>query len=299
MPEGSAAASAATSYAYKVIGGCEIGADVYRPRSPSGAGVMWLHGGALMMGNRGWINHELVRMLNNAGVTVASVDYRLAPETLLPEIAGDIEYAWAWLAGQGTRLFGLDPARLAVMGQSAGGYLTLLSGHTLVPWPRVLVSFYGYGDIVGDWYTKPSPFYAQMAPVSHEEAWALVGDPPICQSGEERFPLYLHCRQLGIWPRVVSGRDPAQEPGFFRRYSPLHNVGHGYPPTLLLHGDEDTDVPHEQSLLMAEALSRAGVEHRLITIGGGGHGFDDEVQRPAVRVALHSAVAFLSEHLGV
>jgi dipeptidyl aminopeptidase/acylaminoacyl peptidase len=51
-------------------------------------------------------------------------------------------------------------------------------------------------------------------------------------------------------------------------------VDAGFPTTLLLHGDADTDVPYEQSVLMAKELKRHGVEHELITIKGGPHGFD-------------------------
>jgi dipeptidyl aminopeptidase/acylaminoacyl peptidase len=53
---------------------------------------------------------------------------------------------------------------------------------------------------------------------------------------------------------------------------PLCNVSTDYPPTLLVHGDRDTDVPYEQSVLMDEELTRHGVEHELLTVAGGGHG---------------------------
>jgi dipeptidyl aminopeptidase/acylaminoacyl peptidase len=49
---------------------------------------------------------------------------------------------------------------------------------------------------------------------------------------------------------------------------------------MLLHGDKDTDVPYQLSVMMAEQLKRHGVEHELITIPGGGHGFDRAMQTP-------------------
>jgi len=85
------------------------------------------------------------------------------------------------------------------------------------------------------------------------------------------------------WPRedtiemirnTFAGHDPHVEPEAFVPFCPVHHVTKDYPPALLLHGDQDTDVPYQQSVMMAEALARAGVEHELITIPGGGHGFD-------------------------
>jgi dipeptidyl aminopeptidase/acylaminoacyl peptidase len=66
---------------------------------------------------------------------------------------------------------------------------------------------------------------------------------------------------------------------------------------LLLHGDADTDVPYEQSQLMAHALALAGVEHRLITIAGGPHGFDGAVDSQPVRDSWQAVLAFLASHL--
>jgi dipeptidyl aminopeptidase/acylaminoacyl peptidase len=66
---------------------------------------------------------------------------------------------------------------------------------------------------------------------------------------------------------------------------------------LLLHGDKDTDVPYEQSVVMAEQLSRAGVEHELITIRDGSHGFDRKLDDPPVAQAFDRVLAFLQRHL--
>ena len=53
---------------------------------------------------------------------------------------------------------------------------------------------------------------------------------------------------------------------------PVRNVTPSYPPTLLIHGTADTDVPYEQSVMMAEQLREHGVEHRLIAVPGAEHG---------------------------
>lgn len=289
------------TYLYKTAGACEIYADVYPANRNSPHPVLvWIHGGALISGNREGIAAEHLERYIGAGYTVVSIDYRLAPETKLPEILADLQDAFRWLRQERER-FAIDPERTAVVGHSAGGYLTLMAGCCIAPRPKALVSFYGYGDIVGDWYSRPDPFYCQQPAVPREEAYAAVGGPPISGvswgEGAGRGRFYLYCRQQGLWPQEVGGHDPAAEPDAFTPFCPVRQVTPDYPPTLLLHGDEDTDVPYTQSVLMAEALSRAGVEHELITLPGKGHGFDRQRDDPAVRAAQDRVLAFLHRHL--
>ena len=68
------------------------------------------------------------------------------------------------------------------------------------------------------------------------------------------------------------GLDPEKEPKAFERYCPVRNVGAKYPPTLLVHGTKDTDVPYALSEMMAKELDSKGIEHELITVKDAGHG---------------------------
>jgi acetyl esterase/lipase len=94
-----------------------------------------------------------------------SFDYRLAPEVKLPAIIKDVRDAFRWLRERGPGLFHADPDRLVVTGGSAGGYLTLMTGFCVQPRPRALVAYWGYGDVDGDWYTKPSEHYRKQVPL--------------------------------------------------------------------------------------------------------------------------------------
>jgi acetyl esterase/lipase len=289
------------TYVYKSVPGCEIHADVYRA---TGAGptpaLIWIHGGCLMYGSREGIRPAHLEAYLAAGWSVVSIDYRLAPETLLPAIVEDLQDAFRWVREVGPALYNVDPQRLAAVGHSAGGYLSLMAGCCVHPRPRAIVSFYGYGDIVGDWYSKPDPFYCQQPAISRAEAYAAIGQTPISvpRGPRAESPIYLYCRQNGLWPNVVGGHDPAQESEFFAPYCPLQNVSPDYPPTLLLHGNQDTDVPYQQSVLMAAELSRHGVEQELITIHDGPHGFDWDQDDPQAQEAFAIVLAFLKKHLG-
>ena len=287
------------THVYKTVGQCEIRADVYPAPDVSRPSpvVVWIHGGALIMGSRRSAPDRHLERYLDAGLTVVSVDYRLAPETKVEGIVEDVRDAFRWVRETGPALFGIDPERVATVGHSAGGYLSLMSGRNVDPRPRCIASFYGYGDIVGDWYSKPSRFYLQEPPVTQEEARAAVGEKAVSEGTGGRRPFYLFCRQRGLWPRLVGGHDPASEPDALLPFCPARNVSADFPPTLLLHGDEDTDVPYEQSVMMSEALERAGVASELITIPGGGHGFDSDADEPVVAKALDRVVSFLAEHL--
>jgi alpha/beta hydrolase fold len=104
----------------------------------------------------------LVSTLLAADFSVVSIDYRLAPETKLQGILEDVRDAFHWIRANAERL-GVSPDRSVVCGGSAGGYLTLMTGFVLRPRPKALVSYWGYGDIVGAWYSRPDPFYSRQA----------------------------------------------------------------------------------------------------------------------------------------
>ncbi|MEE8047145.1 MAG: alpha/beta hydrolase [Dehalococcoidia bacterium] len=264
--------------------------------------ILWIHGGALIMGSRTRIAPTQLDRYLNAGFAIVTIDYRLAPETKLRAIAEDVEDAITWIRSTGAEQFNLDPDRLGVVGHSAGGYLTLLTGHRASPAPKALVAFYGYGNIAGDWYSKPDPFYNLLDPFTEEQAHAAVGTTEITDGAADpqRRDYYLWCRQNGLWPEKVGGHDPIAESDWFTPYSPADNVDSNYPPTLLIHGNADTDVPYEQSVHMAARLAEANIEHNFITIENGPHGFDNNPETantPAVIAAIDSAVEFLAKHV--
>lgn len=266
---------------YKAVPGCEIRADVYPVVSRAPCPVLVLiHGGALIGGNRKGIRPVLRDICARDGIAQVSIDYRLAPETKLPAIVEDVKDAFRWVRGEGARRYNFDPARVGVLGWSAGGYLSLLAGCRVEPRPRVVVAFYGYGDIAASWYAEPDPFYCQQPAVSREEALASVGSDPVSDPppGKDRFRFYLYCRQQGLWPKEVAGFDPHTQQTEFDTYCPVRNVSAVYPPALLFHGTADTDVPYQQSVDMAGAFAESGVPHELVTIDGGGHGFDGGVK---------------------
>jgi len=283
------------THTYKTVGKLALQADVYGADMKSGdpkPAVVWIHGGALIMGSRAKIAPDQRDRYVDAGFVVIAIDYRLAPETKLSAIADDVEDAFKWLRNSGEELLGINPSRVGVIGHSAGGYLTLLAGHRVHPAPQALVSFYGYGDLVGNWYSNPDPFYNTFDQVTDDDAHRAVGERELVDGAADprRGDFYLWCRQKGLWPLKVGGHDPASESDWFTPYSPAQNiVARQYPPTLLLHGDADTDVPYGQLVHMERQLADAGIDHDFITIPGGPHGFD---HAPDIQVSIEVSEAF-------
>ena len=287
------------TYTYKTIGDLSIFADVYRtPDDIIRPAILYIHGGALIMGSRSWLNSVQLEKYLNTGYTVISIDYRLAPQAKADQILTDLDEAYRWVRVDGPKLFRIDPNRIAVVGHSAGGYLALMAGFRLNPRPVAVVSFYGYGDIAGDWYSRPDPFYNRQPAVTKEAAYQAVGTRVIAEDeAAKRAPFYLYTRQRGLWPREVVGHDPDAERKLFDPLCPLRNVTKGYPPTLLLHGDKDTDVPFEQSALMAKELEHQGVQHEFIAMPGRGHSFDMEMSDPMIAATFDRVLAFLKKQL--
>lgn len=289
---------------YKTVGALAIKADIYpgmgdRPRPV----ILYIHGGALLMETRrGMPPRWEVERFTAAGFTVITIDYRLAPATKLPQIVEDVADAHAWLRANAASL-NIDPERIAVMGMSAGAYLALVAGYRLQPRPKAVISFYGYGDITGEWYTQPSPFYAAKPSITDTAAFAAldseVVSEPAGASYAARNDLYVYTRQKGLWPRLVSGHDALCERDWFAPYEPIRHITPAYPPTVILHGQSDTDVPFEQAKALGQALQDNKVAHELVTDPSWGHAFDyrGTDKDPKLAAAMDRVLTFLRVHV--
>ncbi|MBE0451475.1 MAG: alpha/beta hydrolase, partial [Clostridia bacterium] len=143
---------------YKKTEDCSIRMDIYY-QVPSAPVIVFIHGGALIFGSRRDIQEAQVEYFKIAGFNVISIDYRLAPETKLDEIVEDVRDAVKWIQSRTAEWYDMDTERLIFLGSSAGGYLSLLLGTMPDIKPLAIISMYGYGDILGEWYSEPSAFY--------------------------------------------------------------------------------------------------------------------------------------------
>lgn len=305
------AVPAKLTYTYKTVGALPLQADVYQPRTRGlRPVVVWIHPGGLMMGSRAMLPADELDRFLRAGFVVVAIDYRLAPETKLPEIVRDVEDAHRWIRARGAALFRGDPDRVADVGASGGAYLALLAGARVEPRLRAVVSFYGYGDITGPWYSRPDRFFTSLPRVSRSEAMEAIGSREISGAPPDggRWDFYVYCRQNGLWPREVTGLAPGLAPEQYAPYSVEQLISPTYPATLLLHGDKDVDVPIAMSERLAAIFERQGVPHEFTRLEGFNHAFDVfdtypprgapvGLSRPRASEAFDQAISFLTARL--
>ena len=134
-----------------------------RPSGDTGAAVLYLHGGGMIVGSVPIFDGPVSRYVARTGVPMLSVQYRLAPEHPHPVPVEDAYAGLTWLAGDANEL-GIDPGRIAVMGDSAGGGLA--AGAAILsrdrhgpPITRQLLIY----PMLDDRTTTPDPYIAPFA----------------------------------------------------------------------------------------------------------------------------------------
>jgi acetyl esterase/lipase len=291
------------TYPFKTVGDLKIEADVYRASDTKVRPVLiWIHGGALIMGSRTGVPKDLLDLCKSDGYCLVSIDYRLAPEVKVPAIIDDIKEAFRWLREEGPKQLHIDPKKIVVSGGSAGGYLTMMTGICVAPKPTALVAYWGYGDVDGAWYTQPSEYYRKAVPlIAKEEAIKGLDGKVLTgavtkEQGQARGRYYHYLRQNGLWTKEVTGFDPATEARKLDPYCPVRNITAEYPPILMIHGTTDTDVPHELSANMAKELARHKVPHEFISVPGAGHGLSGGDPK-LVAEARAKAIEFIRKQL--
>ena len=287
------------TFAYKTVDGKSLEVDVIGDKAGElRPCVMWIHGGGLIFGSRTISPRPfLTRALVDRGFVVVSIDHRLAPETKLPLIVEDVADAWRWIHESGPDLFGADPFRVCAAGASAGAYLSLMAGYLFLPRPRALASLWGFGDITAPWEAEPSPHYCKAPLVPRPDAIASLSLTPIPTSdGADRSLFYLYCRQQAHWLPEVTGHSLPDDAAWFSKYCPSRNIDSAFPPTVLVHGRDDTDVPATESDSLADRLRDQRVLHEFHSLPGVGHGFSGaspdlvESTETAVASFLHARV---------
>ena len=250
-------------------GGRDLKCDVFAPPdAPRNApAVLLVHGGAWRQGDRAQLRGYGILLGREGFVCVAS-DYRLTGESRWPAQIHDVKAAIRWMRANSDRL-GIDPAKIAVRGNSAGAHLALLAAGT----PNV-AEFEGDGG---------------NDDVSSAVAAAI---------GIYRPTLFFHGgkRPRGGLPATALMGD-AGTSDRARAASPITYVNERFPPTLLIHGTADETVPPSASLRMYKALVAAAVPVELHMYADQPHGFD--AARDFGRQCAAEMRLFLSRYVGV
>lgn len=277
------------SYAI-TVGFRRLAMDIWLPRAAAGPVplVVWIHGGAFQLGDRRelpptFAPDSVFRLLNEAGIACATVDYRHALEAPFPAQLHDLKAAVRYLR-EHAGVLGIDAGRIGAWGESAGGHLAAFLGLTG-----------GREDLDGGLGAQGHSS-AVNAVVDFYGVSSLPDMPPMnMPPGMMDGPLSAAVPQgmtMEPGPMLVGG---TADPALLAAASPLGYVTADAPPFLLIHGDSDGLVPLAQSELLAAALAEADVRHELVPISGGDHcffGAEDQVDG-----ILRTAVAYFLREL--
>lgn len=216
--------------------------------------MMYIHGGAWYMGSAE-ASDQIARSFASEGFYVVNVDYRLTDSTRATwdKAPADVACGLAWTS-QRAAADGADADRLTVIGDSAGGHLSMLLGWSAaagaavsscpelgdVPIPDAVVASYPVADLT---YTSEN------------------GSAP-----------------LGVDPEVFTknflGGSLADQPERLKAVSPLTYVSDGTPPTLIVQPERDDFIPAEGNYGVADDAQQAGADVTVARVPFGYHGFD-------------------------
>jgi acetyl esterase/lipase len=264
------AAQSIAGLAYVEGGRADQVLDLHLPALPAPAPlVVYVHGGAWRSGNRSAYPAFLVER----GFAVASLEFRSTEVAPFPANVHDIKAAIRFLRANALRL-GYRGDRIAIAGASSGGHLAALVGVS-----------HGVPDVEGALGEHVGTTSQVQAIVSWFGASNL--QTILAQS----TPHGLAVREPAL--RLLLGDLPVAVPDMARLASPVTHVDPQDPPLLLLHGDQDVQMPINQLHELQGAYARAGVPVQTHVLHGVGHDGGPFFQGPAAEVV----VRFLQQSL--
>lgn len=235
--------------AYARVDGRELRLDLYMPAGVESPPLLvWVHGGAWSEGSKDNVPMIFVK----SGLAVASVDFRQSTEARFPAQVHDIKAAIRFLRTHALG-YGYRGARLAIGGDSSGGHLAALVGVSN-----------GDAELEGRVGGELAQSSGVQAVVSYYGAADLT--TILAQS----TPFGLTVRRPAL--QRLLGALPEQKRQLAELASPALQVKHDAPPLYLLHGDQDPQMPINQSLELQGAYQRQGAEVHLDVVHGAGHG---------------------------
>ena len=250
--------------------------DVHVPagEGPFAAAIV-VHGGGFDQGTKRSYVGPLLEVLTKNGFAWFSIDYREAPNSRFPVPVEDVNAAIRWVRKNAAE-YHVDPAKLALIGESAGAFLvTYAATHETAE-------------------TKVAAVVDMYGPVDYERMAKLRRDHP------ERFDMASANRHLanggGIAFFGVSKLDDAGL-AHLREISPANAVHKGMAPFLMIHGTADEQVAYELSPAMCNAMKKMGDKCDLISVQDGRHGMTNWEKAPAMQHWKPELVAWLRKTL--
>jgi acetyl esterase/lipase len=234
--------------------GSGVGVRLHRPIGVSqpAPALLWIHGGGYVLGSAAQDDRLCYSFTRELGITVAAVDYRLAPEHPYPASLEDCYSALTWVAG----LPAVDPARVAIGGASAGGGLA--AALALLARDR-----------------------GEVTPALQLLAYPMLDDRSGAGPENPNFRLWSRKSNRFGWAAYLGNADP--QVAVPARRDDLSGVA----PAWI--GVGTHDLFHDEDVAYAERLTAAGVPCHVEVVSGAFHGFDLVVPKAAVSQAFFAS----------
>lgn len=258
----------------KTTDGIELKMDVWPAKETSKnklkPAVVLVHGGGWVSGDKGEAPHWK-QWLNDLGYTVFDVQYRMPPQAGWKDEVADIKSALGWVL-QNADTYQIDPNKINVMGESAGGNLAMLAAYSMgeeqlpastnVPEVHVnsVINMYGPADMTMFYNDNPSTNYVH-----------------------------------GVMKEYIGG-TVSQFAERYKLLSPINYIQDNTPPTITLLGTGDRIVPVEQGEMLDKELTVKNVAHEFYLLPDVDHGFDINPGSLSTQFAKEKVTIFLQRY---
>jgi len=236
---------------YANVDGMDLALDLYMPAGvPSPPLLVWVHGGAWSRGDKSAVPSQFVEN----GFAVASLDFRQTTDAPFPANVHDIKAGIRFLRAKASE-YGYRTDRIAISGASSGAHLATLVGVT-------------NGDqrlegTVGNYRNQSSDVQAIISYFGASNLTTILA---------QSTPFGLGVREPAL--KLLLGAPPDQAEELAKLASPVFHVDRNDPPLLLLHGDQDPQMPINQSHEMDAAYKKLGLDGYFDVVHGARHGGD-------------------------
>ena len=250
---------------YGQAGEEELKLDLARPdgEGPYPA-IVFIHGGGWAFGHRATY-HKRIKEAAEKGYVAITVSYRLMKfdqenkeksqaTPIFPAQVHDVKAAVRWLRANAKK-YHVNPDKIGVTGQSAGGHLSLMVG-----------------------LTDPS---AGLEGNNGNEDFSSRVQAVVNEFGPTEMEECFHKSSVAWCFRLFMGGNPDEVPDTYQKASPISYVSKDDPPVLSLQGDIDKLVPVTQATLLDQKMEQAGANHELLILKNQGHGFKGEDREKA------------------
>ncbi len=237
---------------YARVADTSLKLDLYQPEGTSGAPLLvWVHGGRWEVGSK---EPMPLGALVERGYAVASLDFRPASAAQFPGQVHEIKAAVRYLRAESAR-HGYDATRIGILGASSGAHLAALVGTTN-----------RHAELEGTLGKHAQESSEVQAIVAYFAATNLT--TILAQS----TPFGLKIREPAL--QTLLGGSPETVEPLARLASPVFHVDANDPPLLLLHGDQDPQMPINQSHELEGAYENLALDVALVVVHGAAHGGD-------------------------